>query len=61
MKYPLHHIALSSDELTLSVCTMSRECGVVIIFYDVRTFLNKVGVLLRSLIKLRFMEWLNLL
>ncbi|MGH0165365.1 UNVERIFIED_CONTAM: hypothetical protein FKN15_053666 [Acipenser sinensis] len=41
MKYPLHHIALSSDELTLSVCTMSRECGVVIIFYDVRTFLNK--------------------
>ncbi|XP_041098678.1 nuclear pore complex protein Nup214 [Polyodon spathula] len=41
MKYPLHHIALSSDDLTLSVCTMSRECGVVIIFYDVRTFVNK--------------------
>lgn len=38
----LHHLALSCDELTLSVCGTSEEAGVSIMFYDVRTFINKV-------------------
>ncbi|KAK2819232.1 hypothetical protein Q5P01_024793 [Channa striata] len=37
----LHHLALSSDELTLSVCGMSEETGLSLTFYDVRTFINK--------------------
>ncbi|XP_067339271.1 nuclear pore complex protein Nup214 isoform X2 [Channa argus] len=37
----LHHLALSSDELTLSVCGMSQETGLSLTFYDVRTFMNK--------------------
>ncbi|XP_039620325.1 nuclear pore complex protein Nup214 isoform X2 [Polypterus senegalus] len=41
VKTTLHHIALSSDELTLSVCTTSSEAGTVLFFYDVRVFLNK--------------------
>uniref|UniRef100_A0A8C9TJ98 Nuclear pore complex protein Nup214 n=1 Tax=Scleropages formosus TaxID=113540 RepID=A0A8C9TJ98_SCLFO len=38
---PLHHLALSSDELTLSVCGVSEEGGLLLTFFDVRTFLNK--------------------
>uniref|UniRef100_A0A1A7XAG7 Nuclear pore complex protein Nup214 n=1 Tax=Iconisemion striatum TaxID=60296 RepID=A0A1A7XAG7_9TELE len=37
----LHHLALSCDELTLSVCGESEEAGLSITFYDVRTFMNK--------------------
>uniref|UniRef100_A0A3Q2G152 Nuclear pore complex protein Nup214 n=1 Tax=Cyprinodon variegatus TaxID=28743 RepID=A0A3Q2G152_CYPVA len=37
----LHHLALSCDELTLSVCGTSEKAGLSIAFYDVRTFLNK--------------------
>ncbi|KAM9841057.1 nuclear pore complex protein Nup214 [Aulostomus maculatus] len=37
----LHHLALSSDELTLSVCGVSEEAGLSLTFYDVRTFINK--------------------
>uniref|UniRef100_A0A8C9VD77 Nuclear pore complex protein Nup214 n=1 Tax=Scleropages formosus TaxID=113540 RepID=A0A8C9VD77_SCLFO len=39
---PLHHLALSSDELTLSVCGVSEEGGLLLTFFDVRTFLNKL-------------------
>ncbi|XP_058238936.1 nuclear pore complex protein Nup214 isoform X3 [Hemibagrus wyckioides] len=38
---PMHHLALSSDELTLSVCGASEETGLTLDFYDVRTFFNK--------------------
>lgn len=38
----LHHLALSCDELTLSVCGVSEEAGLSLMFYDVRTFMNKV-------------------
>uniref|UniRef100_A0A3B4FPG8 Nuclear pore complex protein Nup214 n=1 Tax=Pundamilia nyererei TaxID=303518 RepID=A0A3B4FPG8_9CICH len=41
----LHHVALSCDELTLSMCGMSEEAGLSLTFYDVRTFMNKVGKL----------------
>uniref|UniRef100_A0A3Q3VVS4 Nuclear pore complex protein Nup214 n=1 Tax=Mola mola TaxID=94237 RepID=A0A3Q3VVS4_MOLML len=37
----LHHLALSCDELTLSVCGVSEEAGLSLAFYDVRTFMNK--------------------
>ncbi|XP_028829135.1 nuclear pore complex protein Nup214 isoform X2 [Denticeps clupeoides] len=37
----MHNLALSSDELTLSVCGMSEAAGLVLAFYDVRAFLNK--------------------
>ncbi|GLD71913.1 nuclear pore complex protein Nup214-like protein [Lates japonicus] len=37
----LHHLALSCDELTLSVCGMSEGGGLSLTFYDVRTFMNK--------------------
>lgn len=37
----LHHLALSCDELTLSVCGISEEAGLSLMFYDVRTFMNK--------------------
>uniref|UniRef100_A0A3B3YQ00 Nuclear pore complex protein Nup214 n=1 Tax=Poecilia mexicana TaxID=48701 RepID=A0A3B3YQ00_9TELE len=37
----LHHLALSCDELTLSVCGTCEETGLSIAFYDVRTFINK--------------------
>ncbi|KAG7476423.1 hypothetical protein MATL_G00082820 [Megalops atlanticus] len=38
---PMHHLALSSDELTLSVCGMSEEEGLLLAFYDMRVFQNK--------------------
>lgn len=41
----LHHLALSCDELTLSVCGTVEEAGLSLTFYDVRTFLNKVTIL----------------
>ncbi|XP_056289332.1 nuclear pore complex protein Nup214 isoform X3 [Pseudoliparis swirei] len=37
----LHHLALSSDELTLSVCGMHEGGGLFLTFYDVRVFVNK--------------------
>ncbi|KAM8743568.1 nuclear pore complex protein Nup214 isoform 2-T2 [Acanthopagrus schlegelii] len=37
----LHHLALSCDELTLSVCGLSEGAGLSLTFYDVRTFMNK--------------------
>lgn len=37
----LHHLALSCDELTLSVCGISDEEVLSLTFYDVRTFMNK--------------------
>ncbi|XP_050966024.1 nuclear pore complex protein Nup214 isoform X2 [Labeo rohita] len=37
----MHHIALSSDELTLSVCGTGDTAELTLDFYDVRTFLNK--------------------
>ncbi|XP_063066567.1 nuclear pore complex protein Nup214 isoform X2 [Engraulis encrasicolus] len=41
---PLHHLALSCDELTLSACGMSEEAGLSLTFYDVRSFLNQARV-----------------
>ncbi|XP_056394668.1 nuclear pore complex protein Nup214 [Hyla sarda] len=40
-KYPVHHVALSSDSLTLSVCMSSSSQGSIISFYDVRTLVGE--------------------
>ncbi|XP_026111257.1 nuclear pore complex protein Nup214-like isoform X3 [Carassius auratus] len=37
----MHHMALSSDELTLSVCGTGDAAELTLHFYDVRSFLNK--------------------
>ncbi|XP_019937518.2 nuclear pore complex protein Nup214 isoform X3 [Paralichthys olivaceus] len=41
LELAVHHLALSCDELTLSVCGMSEAGGLSLTFYDVRTFINK--------------------
>ncbi|KAM7368911.1 hypothetical protein PAMP_013215 [Pampus punctatissimus] len=41
LELALHHLALSCDELTLSVCGVSEATGLSLTFYDVRTFMNK--------------------
>ncbi|KAG5835214.1 hypothetical protein ANANG_G00269800 [Anguilla anguilla] len=38
---PIHHLALSCDDLTLSVCGTSRDERLLLAFFDIRTFLNK--------------------
>ncbi|KAJ8260665.1 hypothetical protein COCON_G00163880 [Conger conger] len=38
---PIHYLALSSDDLTLSVCGASNEERPLLAFFDIRTFLNK--------------------
>lgn len=45
----LHHLALSCDELTLSVCGLSEGAALSLTFYDVRTFMNKVTALVTGL------------
>ncbi|KAM5156915.1 nuclear pore complex protein Nup214 [Mantella aurantiaca] len=40
-RYPVRHVALSSDNFTLSVCMSSRDSGCIISFYDIRTLVNK--------------------
>ncbi|XP_071981713.1 nuclear pore complex protein Nup214 isoform X2 [Engystomops pustulosus] len=40
-KYPVQHVALSSDSLTLSVCTSSSDLGCSVSFYDVRTLVGE--------------------
>lgn len=41
---PMHHLALSADELTLSVCGAAAEdAALTLDFYDVRTFFNKAS------------------
>jgi hypothetical protein len=42
LEHPLHNVALSSDELTLSVCGLSAEAALSITFYDVRTLMKQV-------------------
>ncbi|KAM3911357.1 nuclear pore complex protein Nup214 isoform 3-T3 [Leptodactylus fuscus] len=39
--HPVHHVALSSDDLTLSVCTSSSDRGAHVFFYDVRTLVGE--------------------
>lgn len=40
----LHHLTLSCDELTLSVCGVSEETGLSLTFYDVRVFMHQVTI-----------------
>uniref|UniRef100_A0A8C6SWE1 Nucleoporin Nup159/Nup146 N-terminal domain-containing protein n=1 Tax=Neogobius melanostomus TaxID=47308 RepID=A0A8C6SWE1_9GOBI len=42
----IHHIALSCDELSLSVCGISAEAVLSLTFYDVRTLINQVSIFL---------------
>ncbi|XP_048875640.1 nuclear pore complex protein Nup214 isoform X2 [Brienomyrus brachyistius] len=41
VELPMHNLALSSDELTLAICGMSDERGLLLSFYDVRTLFNE--------------------
>lgn len=41
----LHHLALSCDELTLSVCGAYDNGALTLLFYDVRNFVNQVTML----------------
>ena len=50
----LHHLALSCDELTLSVCGLSEGAGLSLTFYDVRTFMNKVTALVSGFIVIMY-------
>lgn len=38
----LHHLALSCDEVTLSVCGAYEDGALSLVFYDVRNFVNQV-------------------
>ncbi|XP_043914125.1 nuclear pore complex protein Nup214 [Protopterus annectens] len=38
LKLPVHHMALASDDLTLSACMASSEHGVFVYFFDIRVF-----------------------
>ncbi|XP_040298019.1 nuclear pore complex protein Nup214 isoform X2 [Bufo bufo] len=40
-RHRVHHVALSSDNLTLSVCTSSADCGSSVAFYDIRTLVGE--------------------